>query len=170
MSQVQARRAARRPTAGQRHLLAGGRRSALALAARRRSQLGQLFRSAKVGAIPDGRGRGVVLLGTGGLLGRLFARGSYLLLWRGKVVDARAGRLKNLISPLAIPAISAEVYRDRSWYDAKPCIVLDYSTRSFVARKVRDEIREVSPGLFLGLVFLGRRHVLDFALDFSERR
>ena len=48
--------------------------------------------------------------------------------------------------------------------------MLDYSRTSLVARAVRDELREVSPGVYLGLVFLGRWHVLDFALDFTRRR
>jgi hypothetical protein len=39
-----------------------------------------------------------------------------------------------------------------------------------VARAIRDEIREVSPGIYLGLVFLGGKHVLDFALDFSRHQ
>jgi hypothetical protein len=46
--------------------------------------------------------------------------------------------------------------------------VLDYSKTSLVARQVRDEIREIAPGVFLGLVFLGHRHVLDFTLDFTR--
>lgn len=131
-----------------------------------RSALADLFRDGMV-RIPDGRGRGTVLLGTGGLLARVVAWLAYALAWRGKIVDAGAGRLKNLLTPFSIPAISAQVYEDPSWYDERPCVVLDYSSTSWVARRVRDEIREVSPGVFLGLVFLGRRHVLDFALDFN---
>ncbi|HSV65724.1 MAG TPA: hypothetical protein VLJ59_07440 [Mycobacteriales bacterium] len=139
------------------------------LASTTRRELGKLFRSGTVGAIPQGRGRGTVLLGTGGVLGRVVATLAYLVAWRGKIVDAKAGRLRNILTPLAVPAIKAEVYEGASWYDGAPCIVLDYSTTSFVAQKVRDEIREVAPGVFLGLVFLGRRHILDFALDFTRR-
>jgi hypothetical protein len=135
-----------------------------------RRELGTLFRSGTVPAIPDGRGRGWVLLGTGGLLSRCAAVLAYIVAWRGKVVDAKAGRLKNLVTPLAIQAVEADVYPATSWFDGQPCIVLDYSRRSFVARKIRDEIREVAPGVFLGLVFWGRRHILDFALDFNRRR
>jgi hypothetical protein len=109
-----------------------------------------------------------VLLGTGGLLARPAAAISYALLWRGKVVNARKGRLKNLISAFSVPAIAAAVYTQDSWYDGKPCIVLDYSKTSLVARTIRDEIREIAPGVYLGLVFWGRRHVLDFALDFTR--
>src|SRR6516164_7496659 len=133
-------------------------------------QLAKIFGSGVAGAIPNGRGRGTVLIGTGGALARLAAALSYALAWRGKVVNAREGRLKNLITPLAIPAIAAAVYKQDSWFDGQPCIVLDYSKTSFVAQKIRDEIREIAPGVFLGLVFWGRRHVLDFALDFRQRR
>jgi hypothetical protein len=131
-------------------------------------QLGALFRAGSAGSIPDGRSRGTVLLGTGGPLPRLAALVSYTLLWRGKVVNARKGRLKNLISAFSVPAIAAAVYKQDSWYDGKPCIVLDYSKTSLVAHMVRDEIREIAPGVYLGLVFWGRRHVLDFALDFTR--
>ena len=133
-------------------------------------ELGELFHAGTVDAIPNGHGKGTVLIGTGGLLARLAAALSYALLWRGKVVNARKGRLLNLMSALSIPAIAAAVYEQNSWFDGKPCIVLDYSKTSFVAQKIRDEIREIAPGVFLGLVFWGRRHVLDFALDFRQRR
>ena len=132
--------------------------------------LGELFHAGSVGVIPNGRGKGTVLIGTGGPLARLAAALSYALLWRGKVVNAREGRLKNLITPLSIQAIEAAVYKQDSWYDGETCIVLDYSKTSLLARMIRDEIREIAPGVFLGLVFWGRRHVLDFALDFRQRR
>lgn len=132
--------------------------------------LGELFGAGTAGAIPDGRGKGTVLLGTGGRAARVAAALCYALAWRGKVVNARAARLKNVVTPLRIQAVEAAVYKQDSWYDGETCIVLDYSKTSFVARKVRDEIREIAPGVFLGLVFWGRRHVLDFALDFRQRQ
>jgi hypothetical protein len=134
----------------------------------KRAELASRFEVGRVDEIPGGRARGTVLLGTGGWLARLAAAVSFIFLWRGKVVDAPRGRLKNLISPFSIPAVAAAVYKAPSWHDSEECIVLDYSATSFVAQKVRDEIREVSPGLFLGLVFLGKRHVLDFTLDFTH--
>jgi hypothetical protein len=125
--------------------------------------LGELFAAGTAGAIPDGRGKGRVLLGTGGRTARVAAALCYALAWRGKVVNARQGRLRNILTPLGIKAIEAAVYKQDSWYDGETCIVLDYSKTSLLARMIRDEIREIAPGVFLGLVFWGRRHVLDFS-------
>ncbi|MCA9519607.1 MAG: hypothetical protein KC609_01480 [Myxococcales bacterium] len=63
---------------------------------------------------------------------------------------------------------------DRSAIDGEPCILLDYdhAENPFVIRKIRDELREVSTGLFLGpaMAILPRRHelVLYFAIDQSK--
>ncbi len=137
------------------------------LIAATRPELARLFSSGRAGEVPDGRGRGTVLLGTGGLTARVAAGLSYALVWRGKVVNARAARLLNILTPLQVEAIEAMIYKQESWYDGAPCIVLDYSKTSFAARRIRDEIREIAPGVYLGIVFWGRRHVLDFALDFT---
>lgn len=74
----------------------------------------------------------------------------------------------NSLTPFAIPAIRANVYKTTSWFDQKPAIALDYSKTSFVARPIRDEIRQVEPGLYLGKVWIGKIWVTDFALDFRS--
>jgi hypothetical protein len=53
--------------------------------------------------------------------------------------------------------------------DGRPCIVIDYSKTSLIACLIRDEIREVAPGLYLGVVFLGRMKILNFALSSPTR-
>ena len=63
-------------------------------------------------------------------------------------------------------AIIAKVYKGSSWLDNKECIVLDYSETSLVAHWVRDEIREVAPHVYLGKVYLGKKRLIDFALEF----
>jgi hypothetical protein len=95
------------------------------------------------------------------------------LVWRGKVLRPEKADLSNLISILGIQAIRARIYRQESWFDGRDCIVLDYSETSRICGWVRDEIREVRPGLYLGLVygqgrFFGGRRLLDvtFALTF----
>ena len=42
--------------------------------------------------------------------------------------------------------------------------MLDYSDTSLIAHWIRDEIREVADGLYLGLVFWKRTRILYFSL------
>ena len=133
----------------------------------------QLFRRSSPGEIPVGRGRGTPIFLPGTFATSPAAGVFGTVAWRGKVFRPESGDLKNLISPLGIPLFRARVYREDSWFDGQECIVLDYSQTSFAVGWVRDEIREVSTGLYLGLVYgLGRlfggRRLLDvtFALDF----
>ena len=49
--------------------------------------------------------------------------------------------------------IRAQVFQDQSWLDGAPSLVLDYSRTSRVYAQNRDEIRQVAPGLFLGLMY-----------------
>ena len=65
-----------------------------------------------------------------------------------------------------IRSIRAKVYKDSSWLDGNESIVLDYSRASLVAHWVRDEIRSIGPGTYLGIVYLGRARVLKFVLEF----
>ena len=78
--------------------------------------------------------------------------------------DPRSKTLANKITAFDIHAIKAQVYKETSWFDGQEAIILDYSRKSVVAHRIRDEIREVGPGLYLGQVFLGRARVLNFAL------
>jgi hypothetical protein len=131
------------------------------------AELDEAFRAATVGNIPVGVGRGVALLASGtrwsGPLARMVA-----VAWRGKVFSPERGQLDNLLTPWSRPAITATVYVGESWLDGEPCIVLDYSRTSIVARWIRDEIREVAPGQYLGIVFLRRRRLpVRFTLRFA---
>lgn len=129
-------------------------------------ELENLFRNSLPGEIPVGRGQGTVLFLPGTALAAPMARLFRLLFWQGKVFDPEHSDLRNLVSPFGVKAVRARVYGDRSWFDDKDCIVLDYSKTSRAARWIRDEIREVVPGVYLGLVFWGNRHVLKFTLAF----
>ena len=86
--------------------------------------------------------------------------------WKGKVFDPEKGELINRIGPMEHMLIVAKVYKDKSWFDGKECIVLDYSKTSLIAGWIRDEIREVSPGIYLGLVYGGKKKLIHFALKF----
>lgn len=129
--------------------------------------LDRLFRSARYTRGPTGRGAGTVLVGAGPFLSRVGAAVAAPI-WRGKIVDRDGRFLRNLITPFALRKFAAMVYEDASWVDGGQATILDYSRTSFLARKIRDEIREVAPDLYLGVVFWGRWRVLHFCLDFAR--
>jgi hypothetical protein len=134
-------------------------------------ELDDIFGAAPAGDMPIGKGFGTALVAPGTRFGRAMAAVARLLYWQGKEFDPSTSTLRNLITPFGVRAISASVYEDRSWHDGRPCIVLDYSKTSKVARWVRDEIREVEPGVYLGLVYWGRRRLpVPFTLVFGDRR
>ena len=133
-----------------------------------RGELDEIYRKAEAGALPRGDTRGTAIL-AGSLFSKAVAAFARLFAWQGKVFDifaedGQAGVLVNKITPFSLTFIVAKVYRDNSWLDGKPTIVIDYSKTSFFAKVIRDEIREVEPGVYLGKVWWGRRRVLDFAL------
>ena len=134
----------------------------------KQEELDELFRQSPAGELPDGDADGIVLVKPGSEISRIASGIIHLVAWRGKVFRRAKGDLKNKILPFGLNAVRAKVYKDPSWFDGKETIVLDYSKTSFLARKVRDEIREVSPGVFLGLVFWERDKIALFALKFAR--
>jgi hypothetical protein len=131
------------------------------------SELDSLFRNSPAGPIPNGEADGIAIVAPDFEISELCAKVINLLVWKGKVFDAASGQLRNRVSPLGIKAVIADVYRGASWFDGKECIVLDYSKTSLIAHWVRDEIREVSPNLYLGIVFWEHDKLINFTLDFS---
>jgi hypothetical protein len=134
----------------------------------RPEELDELFRTSLAGDIPSGSGRGQALLATGRRLARPFAAFVRATSWRGKVFDDATSTLLNRIGPGGWRAIKADVRHEDSWMDGIPCIVLDYSKTSRSAQWIRDEIRQVGPGVYLGLVYVRSRRVpLRFSLTFA---
>jgi hypothetical protein len=131
-------------------------------------ELEALFANAPAGEIPTGKGHGQALMATGTFASRPLLAMVRLLAWHGKEFDRSTHSLRNLISPFGVRAISADVYVDASRVDGRPCIVLDYSKTSRLAKWVRDEIREIEPGLYLGVVYVrSRRAPIRFSLEFA---
>ena len=136
-----------------------------------RDALDEIYRNAEAGRVPAGDTRGTAIV-TGTLFARLYAMLARLFAWQGKVFDLyppnfEQGVLLNKITPFSLTFIIAKVYKDRSWMDDRETIVIDYSGTSFVAGRIRDEIREVEPGVYLGKVWLGKTRILDFALTYQ---
>jgi hypothetical protein len=130
------------------------------------SELDTLFTDSPVGSIPDGEAQGTAIVAPGTTFSPAIAQFINLFAWQGKVFDGKKGVLKNKILPFGLNAIIAKVYKGPSWLDGKECIVLDYSDTSFVAQWIRDEIRQIDPGLYLGKVYWEKKRLIDFALKF----
>ena len=129
-------------------------------------QLDEIFRNSKAGEIPRGEGKGIAIIASGTNVSDEIAWFVNVFTWKGKVFNPDKGELRNKILPIGHKAIVAKVYKDKSWFDQKECIVLDYSKTSLIAHWIRDEIREVSPGIYLGLVYWGKKKLIHFALQF----
>jgi hypothetical protein len=138
------------------------------LLAMSQAQLDDLFRAHPAGDIPNGPADGTAIIAPGTRYSTIIAQVINHFGWQGKVFDAASGYLKNRITAFGVEAIIAKVYKDASWLDGKECIVLDYSQTSFVAQRIRDEIRLVSPGFYLGKVYWSKDRLIDFCLQFQQ--
>jgi hypothetical protein len=129
-------------------------------------QLDDLFRNSPPGDIPNGTAKGTAIIAPGTEFTETIAEIINHFGWQGKVFDAQKGVLKNKILMFGFEAILARVYKDKSWLDNQPCIVLDYSETSVLAHYVRDEIRLIDPGFYLGKVYWAKSRLIDFCLQF----
>ncbi len=129
-------------------------------------ELDQLFTASLPGEIPDGEAQGTAIIAPGTTFSGEIATLINHFAWQGKSFDAKRGRLTNRILPFGFNAIIAKVYKAPSWLDGKECIVLDYSETSLVAHWIRDEIRQIGSGLYLGKVYWDKTRLIDFALKF----
>jgi len=132
------------------------------------AQLDDLFKASAAGAIPNGEAKGTAIIAPGTVFSPEIAEIISVFAWQGKTFDGKRGVLTNRISVFGLNAIVAEVYKDASWLDGKECIVLDYSKTSLVAKWIRDEIRQIGPGIYLGKVYWDKARLIDFCLEFPS--
>ena len=112
-------------------------------------QLEALFAHGSISGIPTGRLNGLPLVNPGSASSETASRGGRLV-WSGKVISADGSRARNFF--FGLPSVPAKASIQPSLRDGRPALVLDYTETSLVYRYVRDEIREVSPGVYLGYV------------------
>jgi hypothetical protein len=111
--------------------------------------LERLYARAEAAPLPVGFVRGQVLVLAGRPFPRVGVRVSGLV-WKGKHFD-EAGRFINQWT--GFRALSSQAVYGSSWYDGRPCLVLEYSEGTPVFGNMRDEVRELGPGLFLARVY-----------------
>jgi hypothetical protein len=89
-----------------------------------------------------------------------------LTFWQGKWIPGDGTMVNRMFG---LPAIKAVVASGESFIDGKPSTIFDYHDTSFVWRYYRDELREVSPGVYLGCMhwvgWCGPKVATWFALD-----
>ena len=129
-------------------------------------ELDDLFTSSPAGDIPNGEAQGTAIIAPGTTFSQEIASLINTFGWQGKTFDAAHGTLTNRILAFGLNAIVAQVYKAPSWFDGKECILLDYSKTSLLAEHIRDEIRLISPGLYLGVVYWNKTRNINFALQF----
>lgn len=130
------------------------------------AELDALFSANSAGNIPSGEGVGTAIIAAGTPWSPQIAELINLFAWQGKTFDPATGTLRNKILLMGFSAVIAKVYKGDSWLDGKECIVLDYAETSLVAHYIRDEIREIEPGFYLGKVYWSKTHIFDFCLKF----
>src|SRR5580704_4670838 len=129
-------------------------------------ELDDLFSSSPAGDIPNGEAQGTAIIAPGTSFSPEIASLINIFTWQGKTFDAAHGTLTNRISSFGVNAIVAQVYKTPSWFDNKECIVLDYSKTSTVAKHIRDEIRQIAPNTYVGIVYWDKTRTIHFSLQF----
>jgi hypothetical protein len=133
------------------------------------AQLDDLFSKSPAGDIPNGPAKGTAIIAPGTKFSGEIAELINVFGWQGKTFDAARGVLRNRILPIGLNAIVATVYKGPSWLDNKECIVLDYSETSLIARWIRDEIRLIGQGFYLGRVYWEKKPLIHFSLEFQAQ-
>ncbi len=114
-------------------------------------ELEQIYRMAKPGPLPIGYLNGQVVFPDHEPMPGL-RREVVTFMWQGK--HFYDGGLINQFRKRC--RIRACVYSGQSWLDGQPAHILDYQHTSHVWRDVRDEMRMVCPGVYLGAMYLRR--------------
>ncbi len=114
-------------------------------------QLGQIFQISKTGKIPNGKTFGCII-GWPDMRGNSGLTQLLSVLWKGKTFENTTDTLTNNI--LGLGLIQAQVYNGASVFDGQPAIILDYSQQMKPFSMVRDEIREVKDGIYIGRAYI----------------
>ncbi|MCG8366417.1 MAG: hypothetical protein MJA27_24165 [Pseudanabaenales cyanobacterium] len=132
------------------------------------AEIDQLYQNSAVGEIPDGDSQGVAIIAAGSIFTKAIAGITQLFLWQGKVFYRDQAFFLNKATPFQLRIFKGEIYRGDSWFTDGQAIILDYSKTSFLLQRVREEIREITPGFYLAQVYWGEKRISNFTLDFQK--
>lgn len=118
-------------------------------------ELEQIYRQARPGQLPHGFLTGKAIFDPCRRCAKISTRVSRVI-WKGKHFNACECSVINQWAGCRM--IRGNVYYDMSWLDGQPSIILDYRDTSRLWRHVRDEMREIAPGLYVGLMYQEQHH------------
>jgi hypothetical protein len=129
-------------------------------------ELADLYKCSPPGAVPGCYTPGLVIFKPGSLITAPLACVLEKTAWQGKYFPD-SGTMVN--RQFFMPTIKAAIYPGESWLDGGPSLVFDYEDTSLICTRYRDEVREVSPGVYLGIMHKrakdGPKVATWFALD-----
>jgi hypothetical protein len=116
--------------------------------------------------VPCGYTPGLVIFKPGSLITAPTAYGLKATAWQGKYIPGD-GTMVN--RQFGVPSIKAAIEDGESYIDGGPTLVFDYEDTSLICTRYRDEVRQVSPGVYLGVMHKrtkdGPKIATWFALD-----
>ena len=131
------------------------------------AEIDEIYKKSPVGEIPDGDSKGIAIIAAGSIVTRAIAFITRYFIWQGKVFHRDEDFFLNKLTMFGIRAVKGEIYRGESWFcEGEEAIILDYSKTTLLLRRVREEIREVSPGFYLAQVYWGKKRLSNFTLEF----
>jgi|GEM_PF-4364999 len=113
------------------------------------AQLEELFRTGTAAPIPAGKYAGKVVWVDDALLPRV--RGKMQgVIWKGKHFTGDDAFTNRFVGFEALPSVGR---MEASWIDGQPAYVLEYPPNYPIFGKNRDEMRQISEGVWLGRIW-----------------
>ena len=128
------------------------------------AELDQLYRASGPGVQPRGRVKGIPIVSPGSPIASTLSRGARMV-WQGKVFRDDGQSAVNRF--FGVQAVRGKLYYGTSWVDGRSTLVLDYKGSSLVYGRYRDEIRQVGPNLYLGVMHARTEPVPTFTRYFA---
>src|SRR5690349_17341155 len=113
------------------------------------AELVQVYKCGVPAMPPCGYTPGTMIVCPGSAVTVPTARVMRATAWQGKMFPGDGTMVNKMFG---LPAIKAPITSGESFIDGRPSVIFDYQDTSFVWRKYRDEVREVSPGVYLGIM------------------
>lgn len=112
-------------------------------------QLEAIYKLAQPGPIPHGYTPGLAIFKPGSAITLPLAKAINATAWQGKYFENETTMINRTFG---LKAIRTVIYPGESFLDGRPSTVLDYCDAGRAFRRYRDEIREVAPGIYLGIM------------------